>query len=122
MASDRVRGCQCLAAKTMSDGMPKCQPMLLEPVMAVEIAVPSDATARANGMISQRRGQIAGFDARPGWTGWDVIQARIPAAEMDELIVELRSMTAGVRSMPPSAEKISARWHCGAASTSSCTP
>jgi elongation factor G len=80
----------------MTDGMPKCQPTLLEPIMAVEIAVPSDATARANGLISQRRGQIAGFDARPGWPGWDVIQARIPAAEMDELIVELRSATAGV--------------------------
>jgi len=80
----------------MSEGMPKCQPILLEPIMAVEVAVPSDATARANGLISQRRGQIAGFDARPGWPGWDVIQARIPASEMNELIVELRSATAGV--------------------------
>ncbi len=80
----------------MTDGMPKCSPVLLEPIMAVEIAVPAEATARINGMIPQRRGQILGFDAREGWPGWDVVLAHIPAAEMDDLIVELRSATAGV--------------------------
>ncbi|MGD9785669.1 MAG: elongation factor G [Hyphomicrobiaceae bacterium] len=80
----------------MSDGMPKCQPVLLEPIMSVEIQVPSEATARVNGIISQRRGQILGFDGRAGWAGWDVVQAHIPEAEMDDLIVELRSATAGV--------------------------
>jgi elongation factor G len=80
----------------MSEGMPQCNPVLLEPVMAVEIAVPSEATAKVNGIIPQRRGQILGFDAREGWTGWDVVQAHIPASEMEDLIVELRSMTAGV--------------------------
>ncbi len=80
----------------MSEGMPKCQPVLLEPIMAVEVAVPSDATARINGIISQRRGQILGFDAREGWSGWDVVQAQIPASEMESLIVDLRSATAGV--------------------------
>ena len=80
----------------MADGMPKCQPVLLEPIMAIEISVPNDATPRVNSMISQRRGQIAGFDARPGWPGWDVVEARIPASEMDDLIVELRSATSGV--------------------------
>lgn len=80
----------------MQEGMPQCNPVLLEPIMAVEIAVPSEATARINGMIPQRRGQILGFDARDGWPGWDVVMAHIPAAEMDDLIVELRSATAGV--------------------------
>ena len=80
----------------MSEGMPKCAPVLLEPVMSVAIAVPSEATARINGMIPQRRGQILGFDAREGWPGWDVVQAQIPASEMDDLIVELRSATSGV--------------------------
>ncbi|AHB48532.1 elongation factor G [Hyphomicrobium nitrativorans NL23] len=80
----------------MSEGMPKCQPVLLEPVMAVDIAVPSEATARVNGMISQRRGQILGFDARPGWPGWDVVSAHIPDSEIEDLIVELRSATTGV--------------------------
>ncbi|HEX9881098.1 MAG TPA: elongation factor G, partial [Hyphomicrobium sp.] len=80
----------------MSEGLPKCQPVLLEPIMAVEVAVPSDATARINGIISQRRGQILGFDAREGWNGWDVVQAQIPASEMESLIVDLRSATSGV--------------------------
>ncbi len=64
--------------------------------MEVEIAVPSDATARVNGMIPQRRGQIQGFDAREGWPGWDVVRAQLPETEMADLIVELRSATAGV--------------------------
>jgi elongation factor G len=80
----------------MSEGLPQCSPVLLEPVMAVEIAVPSEATAKINGIISSRRGQILGFDARPGWPGWDLVQAQIPEAEIQNLIVELRSATAGV--------------------------
>lgn len=80
----------------MAEGMPKCNPVLLEPIMEVEIAVPTDATARINGMIPQRRGQILGFDAREGWPGWDVVKAQLPESEMADLIVELRSATAGV--------------------------
>ncbi len=80
----------------MSDGLPKCGPVLLEPVMAVEIAVPSEATARINAIIAQRRGQILGFDSREGWSGWDLVQAQMPASEMESLIVDLRSATSGV--------------------------
>jgi elongation factor G len=80
----------------MSEGMPKCQPVLLEPINWVEITVPSEATARVNAIISSRRGQILGFDARDGWPGWDVVTAHLPASEMDDLIVELRSATSGV--------------------------
>ncbi len=80
----------------MREGMPQCKPVLLEPVLKVEIAVPNEATPRVNGIVSQRRGQLLGFDARPGWTGWDVVEALIPQAEIRDLIVELRSATAGV--------------------------
>ena len=80
----------------MREGMPQCKPVLLEPILKVEIAVPSEATPRVNGIVSQRRGQILGFDARPGWPGWDVVEALIPQAEIRDLIVELRSATAGV--------------------------
>ena len=80
----------------MTEGMPKCSPVLLEPVMAVEIAAPSDATPKINSIISQRRGQILGYDARPGWDGWDLSVAQIPASEIGNLIVELRSVTSGV--------------------------
>jgi elongation factor G len=80
----------------MSEGMPKCNPVLLEPIMIVEIAVPSDATAKINGIISSRRGQILGFDSRPGWPGWDLVRGHLPEAEIQQLIIELRSVTAGV--------------------------
>jgi elongation factor G len=80
----------------MSEGMPQCSPVLLEPVMLVEIAVPSDATAKVNAIISSRRGHILGFDARPSWPGWDLVEAHMPEAEIQNLIVELRSATAGV--------------------------
>lgn len=79
----------------MSEGVPKCAPVLLEPVMAVKFSVPSEATPRINAMIASRRGQILGFDARPGWPGWDVIDAHIPEAEIQDMIIELRSATAG---------------------------
>ena len=80
----------------MSEGLPQCNPVLLEPVSAVEIAVPSDATAKVNAIISTRRGQILGFDTRPGWEGWDLVQAHMPETELADLIVELRSVTSGV--------------------------
>ncbi len=82
----------------MSDGLPKCSPVLLEPIMAVKICVPSEATAKINGIISARRGQILGFDARPGWSGWDAIDAHMPEAEIHDLIIELRSVTSGAGS------------------------
>ncbi len=80
----------------MSEGMPECSPVLLEPIMSVDVMVPSEATPKINAMISQRRGQILGFDGRDGWPGWDTVQAQIPASEIEDLIIELRSVTAGV--------------------------
>jgi len=80
----------------MQEGMPDCSPVLLEPIMSVEIATPSDATAKINAIIPSRRGQILGFNAREGWPGWDVVLAQIPEAEIQNLIIELRSATAGV--------------------------
>ncbi|MBL1257434.1 elongation factor G [Methylocystis sp. Sn-Cys] len=79
----------------MSEALGKAEPILLEPVLAVDIFVPSEAMSRATGLVSARRGQIIGFGPREGWTGWDKLEALIPEAEMDNLIVELRSATAG---------------------------
>jgi elongation factor G len=69
--------------------------VLLEPIDEVEIVCPSDATARINAILSGRRGQILSFDTRDGWTGWDTVRAMMPEAEIGDLIVELRSATAG---------------------------
>jgi elongation factor G len=83
------------ARLAMNEGLAECKPVLLEEIMRVEIAVPNEATPRINAMISQRRGQILGFDGREGWPGWDVVEASMPAAEIGDLIIELRSATAG---------------------------
>lgn len=80
----------------MAEALPKCQPVLLEPIQSVEIAIPSDWMAKATAIVTGRRGQILGYDSRPGWDGWDVLKALIPEAEMGDLIIELRSATAGV--------------------------
>jgi elongation factor G len=80
------------------DALPQCQPVLLEPIYQVEIACPSEATAKMNGLMSGRRGQILGFDTREGWEGWDVVRVQMPESEIGDLIVEVRSATAGVGS------------------------
>ncbi|MDQ6436481.1 elongation factor G [Mesorhizobium sp. LHD-90] len=89
---------QMAAKLAMKEGMPACSPVLLEPIMKVQIFTPSEATAKITGIVPQRRGQILGYDARPGWKGWDVVEATMPQSEIGNLIVELRSATAGVAS------------------------
>jgi elongation factor G len=80
------------------EGLPQCQPVLLEPIHEVEIVCPSEATAKMNAILSGRRGQILGFDTREGWAGWDTVRAQMPEAEIGDLIIEVRSATAGVGS------------------------
>ena len=79
----------------VTEALPQCAPVLLEPIHVVEIVCPTDATAKINSILSGRRGQILGFDTREGWTGWDRVRAMMPEAEIGDLIVELRSATAG---------------------------
>lgn len=80
----------------MVEGMPQCSPVLLEPIVAVEIHTPNDATSRVNQIVSGHRGQLLGYDARDGWQGWDTVKAHMPESEIGSLIIELRSATAGV--------------------------
>jgi elongation factor G len=82
----------------MREALPKCEPVLLEPICKVEISVPNDFTSKVQRLISTRRGQILGYDARPGWTGWDTVSAHLPQSEMHDLIIELRSATMGIGS------------------------
>lgn len=86
-----------LAARVaMTEGMPKCAPVLLEPIAKVTIDVPSEQTNKVHGLVSGRRGQILGFEPKEGWTGWDSLFANMPESEIYDLIIELRSLTQGV--------------------------
>lgn len=89
---------QKAAAKALSEAMPDCGPVLLEPVLRVTVTVPSEATSRAQRILTGRRGQLLGFDARPGWLGWDEVQALVPQSETQDLIGELRSQSLGLGS------------------------
>ncbi|MEO5373647.1 MAG: elongation factor G [Alphaproteobacteria bacterium] len=84
------------AQMAMREAMPSCEPVLLEPIISVELSIPSESTSKAQRALSTRRGQILGFDRKPGWEGWDVVNAFMPQSEMHDLIVELRSITMGV--------------------------
>jgi elongation factor G len=87
---------QTAARIAMQEGMPNCSPVLLEPVMHVRIHVPNDATSKVNQVVSGRRGQLLGYDARDGWKGWDTVEAQMPLSELHGLIIDLRSLTQGV--------------------------
>jgi len=84
--------------QAIQEVLPKCDPILLEPIDSVEISVPNAFTARVQRLVSGRRGQILGYDAKPDWPGWDVVNAHLPQSELHDLIVELRSLTMGVGS------------------------
>jgi len=84
------------ARLAMTEGLPKCHPVLLEPILSVTVLAPSEYTAKVLQLISGKRGQIQGFEASAEWKGWDQVTAYLPQAEMHDLIVELRSLTMGV--------------------------
>ena len=84
------------ARLAMTEGLPKCHPVLLEPILSVTVLAPSEYTAKVLQLISGKRGQIQGFEASGEWKGWDQVTAHLPQAEMHDFIVELRSLTMGV--------------------------
>lgn len=81
--------------QAMREALPECDPVLLEPIYKTEIHTPSDHTSKVHAVISGRRGQILGFDAREGWPGWDTVTAMMPEPGLSDLIIELRSLSQG---------------------------
>ncbi|MCC5600113.1 elongation factor G [Nostoc favosum] len=86
------------ARLAMQTGIPQAEPTLLEPILRVEVTTPSEFTSKVLQLLSGRRGQILGYEGRNDWQGWDNISAYLPQAEMQNFIVELRSLTLGVGS------------------------
>jgi len=70
----------------------KASPVLLEPIMSVEVVVPEDFMGDVIGDISSRRGKVLGMDTRPAA---QAIDARVPLAQMFGYATDLRSMTQG---------------------------
>jgi elongation factor G len=84
------------ARLAMQAGMAQCEPVLLEPILKLIISGPNDTTAKILRLVSGRRGQVVGYDAKADWSGWDEVVALLPQAEIQDMIVEIRSLTLGV--------------------------
>jgi elongation factor G len=82
------------AAIAFREGMRRASPVLLEPVMAVEVEVPDDFLGHVMGDLSARRGSIQGMDDIAGGGGKQV-RADVPLAEMFGYATALRSLTQG---------------------------
>lgn len=78
-----------MALKAAKD---KCQPILLEPIMKVEVTVPEEYMGDVMGMLNSRRGRIEGMDSRGGA---QIIRAKVPLSEMFGYSTTLRSGTQG---------------------------
>jgi len=84
------------ASLAMREGMPKCQPVLLEPILRVEITVPSNFTSTVLQQVSGHRGQILSYGASDSRAGWDAVKALVPQAELPRYLTELRTATQGL--------------------------
>lgn len=78
-----------MALKAAKD---KCKPVLLEPIMKVEVTVPEEYMGDVMGMLNSRRGRIEGMDSR---SGAQIIRAKVPLSEMFGYSTTLRSGTQG---------------------------
>lgn len=75
------------------DAVKKAKPVLLEPIMRVEVVTPEEYMGAVNGDLNRRRGQIDGMNPRPG--GVQVVTAFVPLSEMFGYTTDLRSATQG---------------------------
>ncbi len=82
------------ASMALKDGLRKANPVLLEPMMAVEVETPEDYAGTVMGDLSSRRGMVQGMDEIPGGGG-KIIRAEVPLSEMFGYATSLRSATQG---------------------------
>ncbi len=82
-----------IAARTAyREALPKAKPVLLEPIMKVEVLTPEENMGDVMGDLNKRRGQLEGMDSR---AGSQVIKAKVPLKEMFGYITQLRTITSG---------------------------
>jgi elongation factor G len=82
-----------ICAKTAyREALPKAKPVLLEPIMKVEVLTPEQNMGDVVGDLNKRRGQIEGMDSR---AGVQVVKAKVPLSEMFGYVTQLRTITSG---------------------------
>ncbi len=72
--------------------MPKCNPVLLEPIMKIEVVTPEENMGDVVGDLNRRRGQVSGMDDR---AGAKVVKAKVPLSEMFGYVTSLRTLSSG---------------------------
>jgi elongation factor G len=74
------------------EALPKCKPIILEPIMKIEILTPEENMGDVIGDMNRRRGQLLGMDSR---AGSQVVKATVPLSEMFGYVTQLRTITSG---------------------------
>jgi elongation factor G len=87
------RSFQIAGSLAFQDAVRKAKPVLLEPIMRIEVVTPEEYMGSVNGDLNRRRGQIEGMEPRPG--GVQVVTAFVPLSEMFGYTTDLRSATQG---------------------------
>jgi len=80
------------AKAAFREALPKCKPVLMEPIMKIEILTPEENMGDVIGDMNRRRGQLLGMDTR---AGAQVIKATVPLSEMFGYVTQLRTITSG---------------------------
>jgi elongation factor G len=79
----------------VKEALAKAAPVLLQPVIRVDIHIPSVYSGAMVSLVSSLKGQVLGFDRDPACRGWDIFRALLPASTEEELVTALGSSTQG---------------------------
>ncbi|HEX4012966.1 MAG TPA: elongation factor G [Candidatus Cybelea sp.] len=84
------------AGMGVREALPKCNPVVLEPIAAVHVIVPTSHTSTVIQQLTGKRGQILGMNPAEDRPGFDTVEAFVPAVELSRYITELRTATQGL--------------------------
>ncbi|MCI8589368.1 MAG: elongation factor G [Clostridiales bacterium] len=77
------------------EGLPKANPIILEPICELQVSVPETMVGDVMGDMPKRRGRVLGMNPEPNKKGYTIIEAEVPQAEMTDYTIDLRAMTQG---------------------------
>ncbi|MFM9027712.1 MAG: elongation factor G, partial [Bacteroidota bacterium] len=80
------------ARTAFREALPKCKPVLLEPIMKLEVITPEQNMGDVVGDLNRRRGQVEGMDSKGGA---QIVKAKVPLSEMFGYVTQLRTITSG---------------------------
>ena len=83
------------AAIAYREGLPKAQPVLLEPVGELKVKIPDNYVGDVMGDLNKRRGRVMGIEPAEDGSGTQTVLAEVPFAEMTDYVISLRAMTQG---------------------------